>query len=91
VKGKDTAIGIFEPLGPEGELSGPVLDQLQLFEETLGLYRKRDWNAAQQRLNRLTVMAPDARLYRMFMERIDYLRANPPGADWDGAFTFQTK
>ena len=91
VKGKDTAIGIFEPLGPEGELSGPVLDQLQLFEETLGLYRKRDWNAAQQRLNRLTAMAPDARLYRMFIERIDYLRANPPGADWDGAFTFQTK
>jgi adenylate cyclase len=68
-----------------------VLDQLQLFEEALELYRKRDWNAARARLARLATMAPEARLYRMFMERIDYLCANPPGADWDGTFTFQTK
>jgi adenylate cyclase len=91
VKGKDTAVRIFEPLGPEGELPRTTLDQLQLFDEALGLYRKRDWNAAQQRLDRLSAMAPDARLYRMFMERIEYLRTNPPGTDWDGAFTFQTK
>jgi adenylate cyclase len=91
VKGKDTAIRIFEPLGPEGEIPRPVRDQSQLFEEALELYRKRDWNAAQERLGRLSAMAPEARLYRMFVERIDYLRANPPGAEWDGAFTFQTK
>jgi hypothetical protein len=36
-------------------------------------------------------MNPGARLYGTFMERIDYLRANPPGHGWDGAFTFQTK
>jgi adenylate cyclase len=91
VKGKDTAISIFEPLGPEGDLPRAVRDQLQLFEEALELYRCREWEAARQRLSRLTTLAPEARLYRMFIERIDYLRANPPGADWDGARTFETK
>jgi adenylate cyclase len=91
VKGKDTAISIFEPLGPEGDLPRTVREQLQLFEEALELYRSRDWEAARQRLSRLTTLAPEARLYRMFIERIDYLRANPPGADWDGARTFETK
>jgi hypothetical protein len=36
-------------------------------------------------------MAPHAGLYRTFIGRIEYLRANPPGAAWDGTFTFQTK
>jgi adenylate cyclase len=91
VKGKDTAISIFEPLAPDGELSRPMRDELELFQEALALYRRQDWSAARQRLARLAEMAPGARLYGVFMERIDYLRANPPGADWDGTFTFQTK
>ncbi len=31
VKGKDTAVAIYEPLGPEGELPQAMLDELQLF------------------------------------------------------------
>ena len=34
---------------------------------------------------------PDCKLYPTFLERIVFLRANPPGSDWDGSFTFQTK
>ncbi len=46
---------------------------------------------AELRLIRLTAMSPDARLYGCSSSASTYLRANPPGADWDGAFTFQTK
>jgi hypothetical protein len=28
---------------------------------------------------------------KTFVERIIYLRANSPGNNWDGAFTFTTK
>jgi adenylate cyclase len=91
VKGKDTAISIFEPLGPEGEISRAQLDELELFHEALERYRRQDWEEARQRLARLATMGRPGDLYRMFIARIDYLRANPPGADWDGAFTFQTK
>jgi adenylate cyclase len=91
VKGKDTAISIFEPLGLEDELSPSVLDELQLFQEALHLYRRQRWDAAEQLLAKLAGSARQSQLYATFIRRIEYLRANPPGAGWDGAFTFQTK
>ena len=40
----------------------------------------------------LQKMQPANPLYsHTFVERIAYLRANPPGKGWDGAFTFKTK
>ena len=35
--------------------------------------------------------APDDRLYSLYTERIAYYRAHPPGDDWDGVTTFDTK
>jgi len=91
VKGKDAAISIFEPLGLEDELTRPMLDEIQLFQEALQLYRKQHWDASEQRLIKLARAARQSQLYSTFIRRIEYLRANPPGAGWDGAFTFQTK
>jgi len=34
---------------------------------------------------------PEDGLYALYAERIAHLRANPPGADWDGVTTFDTK
>jgi adenylate cyclase len=36
-------------------------------------------------------MHPERYLYKVYLERIADLRANPPGAEWDGVFTFKTK
>jgi adenylate cyclase len=46
---------------------------------------------AELRLLRLKTISPEARLYDVFLERIAYLRSNPPGPAWDGAFTFHSK
>ena len=91
VKGKDTAVAIFEPLGLKEEVNKAALDDAALFHEALELYRKQEWDMAELRLLRLKTLSPDSRLYDVFLERIAFLRANPPGAEWDGAFTFQTK
>ncbi len=91
VKGKDTAVAIFEPLGLESEVSQALRDHVDLFHEALALYRKQEWDMAEQRLHDLKKMSPADRLYDAFLERIAFLRANPPGDSWDGAFTFQTK
>jgi len=32
-----------------------------------------------------------AHLYQMYSKRIAYKRQNPPGMDWDGAWTFDTQ
>jgi adenylate cyclase len=91
VKGKDTAVAIFEPLGLEGEVEKAVQDEVDLFHEALAHYRAQDWDVAEKRLLELKERSPAERLYDAFIERIAILRASPPGVPWDGAFTFQTK
>jgi adenylate cyclase len=91
VKGKDTAVTIYQPLGLETDVTKGMLDDMHLFHETLEFYRKQEWDMAELRLLRLKTMSPGVPLYDIFLERIAILRLNPPGPDWDGAFTFQTK
>ena len=91
VKGKDTAVTIYEPLGIEGEVTRAALDDAALFQEALELYRKQEWDMAELRLLRLKTISPESRLYDTFLDRIAFLRLNPPAAGWDGAFTFHSK
>lgn len=91
VKGKDTAVTIYEPLGLKNEVPQAMLDNADLFQEALRHYRKQEWDMAELRLLRLKTICPEARLYDVFLERIAFLRANPPAAGWDGAFTFHSK
>jgi adenylate cyclase len=57
----------------------------------LRLYRNQDWEMAELRLTELLKISSDSKLYRTYLERVEFLRANPPGPGWDGAFTFETK
>lgn len=91
VKGKDVAVAIFEPLGLEGRVDKAKLDEMALFHEALKRYRSQDWDRAELQLLNLQKMSPDSKLYKTFIRRITFLRANPPGPEWDGAFTFETK
>ncbi len=91
VKGKDEPVAIFEPLGLAEELDKKVLDELDSFEEALGYYRKSRWDEAETLLRELAQQSPDCALYQLYLERVAYFRANPPGEDWDGVFVFKTK
>ena len=91
VKGRDRAVAIYEPLGERGQVDAARMDERASFHEALELYRAQRWDAAEAALKRLQERSPGARLYRTFVERVAYLRACPPGSDWDGAFTFTTK
>ena len=92
VKGKEEAVTIFEPLGPQGQVEKAKLDEVKLYGQFLRLYRAQDWDQAELQLLNLQKLVPGHVLYsQMFVERISYLRANPPGKDWDGAFTFTHK
>jgi len=41
--------------------------------------------------HRVDIYAVGVMAYELFLERIAFLRKDPPGADWDGAFTFTHK
>lgn len=91
VKGKDMPVAIYEPVGLVGEVSNALHDEVKLFHEVRRLYRKQDWDQAELQLMNLQRMSPDTALYGIYAERVSYFRKNPPAADWDGVFVFQTK
>ncbi len=91
VKGKDKPVAIFEPVGMNGQVDKAVLDELKLYHQMLKMYRKQDWDQAELQLYNLQRMSPECMLYKVYAERAAYFRGNPPGANWDGVFVFQTK
>ena len=86
VKGKDEAITIYEPLGPEtGEA------ELREWQAVLHAYRARDWEAASMSLRRLLAVNPACGLYGVYLQKIEEKRRNPPPSDWDGVTVFDEK
>jgi adenylate cyclase len=91
VKGKEEPVAIYEPLGSEGAVDAAELDEIKLWNQALRYYRGQDWDRAELQLMHLKKVAPGRALYDTFLERIAEFRARPPGPDWDGVFTFETK
>jgi len=91
VKGKDEPVTIYEPLGLEGQVDQARQDEVKIWNQALRLYRQQDWDRAEDLLRTLYKRAPDYGLYALFLDRIAHHRSHPPGADWDGAWNFETK
>src|SRR5512139_176765 len=90
VKGKETPVAIYEPLGLKEALTDPARQHAAEFEAAFASYQKQDWDAAETALRALNARAPRA-LYAIYLERIAHFRAEPPPADWDGVFVYTTK
>jgi len=91
VKGKDKPVAIYEPFGPQAQVSEAVKQEIARFEQALAHYRAQAWDAAEAELRNLAGQHPEARLYPLYLERIAHFRKHPPGAAWDGVFVFKTK
>ena len=91
VVGKDKPVAIYEPIGLIGEVSKAMHDEIKLFHEVRRFYRKQDWDQAELQLMNLQRISPETALYRIYAERVNYFRKNPPAAGWDGVFVFQSK
>ena len=67
------------------------LTEIDRFHKALQLYRKQKWDDAQAALKTLLYAAPDNKLYKLYLKRIEHFRTNPPGAAWNGLWVFTTK
>ncbi|HMM47609.1 MAG TPA: adenylate/guanylate cyclase domain-containing protein [Thiobacillaceae bacterium] len=90
VKGKETPVAIYEPLGPKDGLSEAVRAEAADFEAAFAAYQAQQWDAAEATLAGLNVRAPRA-LYDIYLARIAHYRTEPPPAGWDGVYTYTTK
>jgi adenylate cyclase len=90
VKGKETPVAIYEPLGAKGGLDASLRQSAAEFEAAYAAYQRQDWDAAEAALHALNAQAPRA-LYDVYLERIAHFRESPPPPDWDGVFVYTTK
>jgi adenylate cyclase len=90
-KGKTEPVAIFEPLGQADSVDKSRLDELSLWHQALRLYRAQDWDVAELQLINLQRLHPGTELYPIFLRRVAHFRKNPPGAQWDGTWDFETK
>jgi len=91
VKGRTAGIPIFEPIGKVGEVGETTLAEIDKFHKAMEHYRKQRWDEAQEIWKNLLYAAPDTKLYKLYLKRIDYWRANTPGPLWKGLWTWTTK
>jgi adenylate cyclase len=91
VKGKDEPVAIYEPVGLEGEVGQPQLDEINSWYQALNDYRAQEWGRAERRLLTLKETGARAELYDLFIARVRAFRENPPPPDWDGVHKFETK
>lgn len=90
VKGKAEPVGIYEPLGLTAQIEPTTRAELEDWHGALAAYRRQDWDGAEATLRDLSRKFPHY-LYDLYIKRIDRYREEPPGADWDGVTTFETK
>lgn len=91
VKGKDKPIAIYEPIAPSNEVSDVEFREVAMNEQAHVSYRAQDWDRAETQFRELLELTQGRKLYRIYLDRIAQFREQPPGADWDGVYTFTTK
>ncbi|HXC27065.1 MAG TPA: adenylate/guanylate cyclase domain-containing protein [Stellaceae bacterium] len=93
VKGKQEAVRIYTLLGdPELARSDEFSAHMACHQRMLSAYRMQNWVDARAAIAECRAYDPAlAGFYDLYAERIGYFETNPPGPDWDGVFTAETK
>ena len=87
VVGKKRPEQVYEIIGEKGQVEDSVLEKISLFHSALELYRKRDWDNADQLFQKLE----NDMLAQVYRERVSLFKLSPPPEQWDGVFDLKTK
>jgi adenylate cyclase len=91
VRGRTGTVRIFEPLAREGGLPPQQIVTLAQWPEALEMFRLKCWDAAETSMRAIAHEPGYARLTRLYLEYIPKLREEPPGPEWDAAYTLDVK
>lgn len=91
VKGKETAVRIYEVGGWREQQSKKRLAMFSLFEKGLVFYRERQWDQAENLFKQLAVSSMGDGPTMLYLDRIAHFRQNPPPSGWDGVTIFDHK
>jgi class 3 adenylate cyclase len=91
VVGQTHSEAVFEIMGRKDELDETLLLLRDFYAEGLAAYRTRDWDNAREALRAALEVVPGDGPSTALRGRIDGFVANPPPADWDGAWHLDQK
>jgi adenylate cyclase len=93
VKGKKEAVRVFALLGePEVAASAAFGTLRARHLAMLGAYRRQRWDEARALLDESRALDPRLDdLYDVYEMRIQAMKLDPPGPDWDGVFVATSK
>ncbi len=90
VKGKKLPVKIYELLAEKKE-ENKFKELITSFEEGLALYRASRWDEAIAAFRKTLGIRPEDEAAKLYIERCNNLKENPPPAPWDGVFTMTRK
>ena len=82
---------VFEIIGRAGELTEAQLELQARYAEGLAAYRAGRWDDARRAFQAALEAVPADGPSMAMLQRVESFRANPPPADWDGAWRLDQK
>ena len=91
VVGQTKPEAVFEIMGRKGQLGEKLLVLRERYAEGLAAYRARRWEEACQAFRAALEAVPGDGPSLALSRRVEDFQANPPPADWDGAWRLDQK
>ncbi|MFA6304091.1 MAG: adenylate/guanylate cyclase domain-containing protein [Legionella sp.] len=91
VKGRKTALIIYEPICTAAEATPALVNELEEYQLALADYYAQKWSLAEKKFRELVSSYPEIYVYQMYLERIQTFKTNPPHADWEGVHEHHSK
>jgi len=91
VKGKIETTRVFELMSAVGELSEELARLRERYDAARRSYLAQDWDTAEATFRECVKIRPNDGPSRVFLERVQALRRNPPGKNWNGVWQLVEK
>jgi len=91
VKGKTETTRVFEVMSTAGQLSEESVRLRERYDQARRMYLDQDWDRAETTFRECLQIRPNDGPSRVLVERIQFLRRNPPGKDWNGVWHLREK
>ena len=91
VKGKTSAIGVYEPIATIQEVTQKETEVGRLLYQGIRCYQKGDWEPALGNLSRVLELRPDYGPALMYSRRCHHHMEKPPAPGWAGEIVLEEK
>jgi adenylate cyclase len=91
VKGKTETTRIFELLSAAGQLSEELVRLRERYGAGRRSYLAQEWDLAEATFRQCLQIRPNDGPSHVLLDRIQFLRRNPPGKDWNGVWHLREK